>query len=436
MRAGYARIDITPPNGTSLMGYWDPYKRLSTGVNDPLYLRVAYFEHDGKKVAICSVDFCFIGRDEAERMAGIVGREVGLRPDQFMIAATHTHAAPASGTYVQLEFGPPLRDYNRRLHKAVVTGIKQAMAGSVPVKIKAGAGKSDIGMNRRRKLPAGNIVNGPNPGGEWHDSLPVSVFESVETGKPVVCLFSASTHPVTMNKTLVSADYPGVACDALDKHFGSNCAIFLQGCGGDSRPKALQNGDVWNWDCNFGHAQVIGQQLAREVVALLPTLTQVEPCIATALIDTQWPMEAHFTQAQYKEWSAAKNDQGEKTDHARWATRWHTLLENKQELPTHVSVLLHGIQLGLGLRMAVLEGEPLCPHGRAMEAFFAPAGGVTFALGYAGGEAIYIPDSEQLAQGGYESISYWEYGWPASLAPGMEKVLRQGLYELRAMGVG
>jgi neutral ceramidase len=436
MRAGYSRIDITPPTGTPLMGYANPYVRVSTGVNDPIYLRVAYFEHEGKRVAICSVDFCFIGRDEAERLSGIVAREVGLRPDQFMIAATHTHAAPASGTYVQLEFGPPVRDYNRRVHKAVVTGIKEAIATSQPVRIKAGAGKSKIGMNRRKKLPAGNIVNGPNPGGEWHDSLPVAVFESIETGKPVVCLFSASAHPVTMNKTLVSADYPGVACDELDKHFGNNCAIFLQGCGGDSRPNVLNAGEVWNWDCNFSHALVIGKQLAGETLEVIKTLKPVEPHIATALVDTQWAMEPHFSKEQYKEWSMVTNEQGKKTDHAIWASRWYGLLENKQELPTHVGVLLQGIQLGLGLRLGVLEGEPLCPHGRAIEAFFAPAGGVTFALGYAGGEAIYMPDSKQLAEGGYESISYWEYGWPQSLAPGMEKTLEQGLYELRAMGVG
>lgn len=435
MRAGYSRIDITPPNGTPLMGYSNPYVRLSTGVNDPLYLRVAYFEHDGKKVAICTVDFCFIGRDETERMAGVIGRELGLRPDQFMIAATHTHAAPASGTYVQLEFGPPLRDYHRFLRNAVVKAIKQAMDSSVPVRIKAGAGKSDIGMNRRQRTASGEIINGPNPSGEWHDSLPVAVFESVETGKTVACLFSAAAHPITMNKTLVSADYCGVACDELDKHFGNPCAIFLQGCGGDSRPKAVQNGNVWNWSCNFTHAQVIGKQLAAETIALLGSLSPVQPLIATGLIDTQWPMVPPLSKEQYKEMSTKVNAEGKKTDQANWATRWHGLLENNLELPSHVAVLLQGIQLGEGLRITALEGEPLCPHGRAMEAFFAPAGGVTFALGYAGGEAIYIPDTKQLAEGGYESISYWEYGWPAALAPGGEKVLQQGLNELRAMGI-
>jgi neutral ceramidase len=435
MRAGYSRIDITPPTGTPLMGYSDPYKRVSTGVNDPLYLRVAYFEHDGKKVAICSVDFCFIGRDEAERMSGVVARDLGLRPDQFIIAATHTHAAPASGTYVQLEFGPPLRDYNRRLRASLITAIKEAIASAQPVRIKAAAGKSDIGMNRRKKLDNGTFVNGPNPAGPWHDSLPVAVFESIETSKPVVCLFSASAHPVTMNKSLVSADYPGVACDELDKHFGAPCAIFLQGCGGDSRPKALSAGQTWNWDCNFSHAQTIGKQLARETISLLPSLAPVEPLIATALIDTQWPMVPHASIDEYRQWSTVTNDSGLKTEHAQWAARWLHQLEHKQPLPANVSVLLHGIQLGHGLRLAVLEGEPLTPHGRAMEAFFAPAGGVTFALGYAGGESIYIPDSRQLAEGGYESTSYWEYGWPAALAPGMEKVLHQGLLELRAMGV-
>ena len=33
----------------------------------------------------------------------------------------------------------------------------------------------------------------------------------------------------------VSAEYPGAACRALDARLGTECAMFLQGTGGDAK---------------------------------------------------------------------------------------------------------------------------------------------------------------------------------------------------------
>ena len=35
MKAGYARIDITPPLGSPIAGYYDP--RIADGILDPVY---------------------------------------------------------------------------------------------------------------------------------------------------------------------------------------------------------------------------------------------------------------------------------------------------------------------------------------------------------------------------------------------------------------
>jgi hypothetical protein len=68
------------------------------------------------------------------------------------------------------------------------------------------------------------------------------------------------------------------------------------------------------------------------------------------------------------------------------------------------------------------EGEPVSDHGLHMLSMFP---GVTFPLGYANGEAAYLPSSRMLSEGGYEVDSFWEYGLPSQFAPGMEDQLRQ-----------
>ena len=40
-----------------------------------------------------------------------------------------------------------------------------------------------------------------------------------------------------------------------------------------------------------------------------------------------------------------------------------------------------------------------------------------------------------LAEGGYEVVSFWEYGYPARLAKGMEDVVLKALADLRRGGI-
>ena len=50
MKAGVAKVDITPPLGTRMWGYFDRVKG-ATGVLDPLYARVLVLEAGGKSLA-------------------------------------------------------------------------------------------------------------------------------------------------------------------------------------------------------------------------------------------------------------------------------------------------------------------------------------------------------------------------------------------------
>ena len=61
--------------------------------------------------------------------------------------------------------------------------------------------------------------------------------------------------------------------------------------------------------------------------------------------------------------------------------------------------------------------------------------GITFPLGYTDGCQIYLPVSHMLAEGGYEVDSYWEYHYPAPLAPGMESVLADAIRAAQSAGI-
>lgn len=432
MKAGFARADITPPVGTPMLGYGITRERLSASNHDPLYFRAVYLTHEGHEALICSFDYCFVAREDGDRWRGVLSREFGIRGDAIMFSATHNHAGPALGTYFELESEAPPRDYIRHVEDEIVKAVAQAKASAREVgAIKSTVTKTKEALHRRR-LREGRIVNAPNPGGLVQDSLPICLVEDT-AGKPIALFFSVATHVVVMNKLIVSADYPGVACDELDKHLGATCSVFLQGCGGDSRPTQLGEGrENWNWAIGFAEATSIGQAIAKEVKAALPALKPSAPRIRTALVDTHWPLNPWTKQQFIEHREKLKGEGSVATAIRQWCDRHVRLIELGQQR-NYIPVLMQGIQLAEGIRMLAIEGEPLAPHGIAMEKSF--TSGTTFGLGYANGEAMYLVASDQIDPGGYEPESFWEYGQPGPLAKGLETARDNGIAELKRRGI-
>lgn len=424
MKAGYSRIDITPPLGTPLMGWGKPWQRLSTGVHDPLYARVLWLEDGDEQLAIVGLDLCFIGRDDADRVKGVLARELDLLPRQVLLSASHTHAGPAVGNYLDMEWEPSPRGYLRQLDAAILEGIRVARQVAIPVSIRATKSTTSLPMNRRAQRN-GEVTNAPNEHGPTYDALPVTVFEAAD-GKPIAVLFAASTHPVCFSGTLVSADYPGVAMAGIDRKFGKPCSLFLQGMGGDSRPRTLASGDAWVTKPGTAQTEQTGKILAGEVLAALGSLQPVQPMLRSALLETRWPLNP-VSQEELEREAA-----GDYQPRANWARDALAQLK-RGSLPDTASILLQAFQLGDGLRLVSLEGEPLHPYGQQIEAAFDR--GITFATGYSNGEGMYIVTTPMLDEGGYEPGSYWEYHQAGPLAPGMEKALDDGLARIKAMGI-
>ena len=116
-----------------------------------------------------------------------------------------------------------------------------------------------------------------------------------------------------------------------------------------------------------------------------------------------------------------------------WARQQLELLNRDGRLPTVAPLLVQGLQLGHGLRLVALEGEPVSELGPVVRSAFSD--GLTLALGYANGEGLYLPVEHMLAEGGYEVESFWEYGWPAAVAEGAEGLVARAVPLLCAQGL-
>lgn len=432
MIAGFGKANMTPPPGTRMMGFHNRDCGPGSGpVRDELFVRALYLshenEHENEETLIVSYDMCFIGREDADRMKGAIGRTLNLSPRQILLASTHTHSGPASGYWTYGDYLPANRLFLRELEKKSVSAATSAKSQARPVTISAGMGSTQIPMSRRRHMENGAVEFRPAPDGVVCNALPVCVFKD-ESGQVVSCLFSAAAHPSNLIDDSISADYPGLVVERLNAHLNTEGSIFLLGCAGDVKTAAAGRGrDTWLRDWSV--VEETGNQLAQEVLQVVDhALQPVQPSLHIDLVETLWPLMPHPARAELEALAAQlKPDVRTCEQEVRhlWAARQLEFLDKGIPLRTAASVLIQGIQLGDNLRIIAIEGEPVADHGLNILKHYPE--GITFALGYSNGEALYLPVSYMLPEGGYEVDSFWEYSYPSRLAPGMEAVVEQTL---------
>jgi hypothetical protein len=225
-RAGAAVGDITPTKWpVYLVGSFS--ERGAVEAWDALSARALVLDDGETRLAIVIVDNCLIPRsvfDEAKQRAS---KATGIRPDRMLMAASHTHSAPASLDRV---FAKASEEYLEVLKSGIAAAIAQANKNLEPAEI--GWGQIDVPEhvhNRRWHMKPGGIV--PNPFGETTDQVrmnpprgrgllerpagptdPQVSFVSVRArgGRPIALLANYSLHYVGgVPAGGVSADYFG-----------------------------------------------------------------------------------------------------------------------------------------------------------------------------------------------------------------------------------
>jgi hypothetical protein len=142
LRAGYAKVDITPTSPVMLGGY-DLRDAPSDGVwgNDRLYARALVFEASGVRVAFVECDVIAIrGHDLFRRK---ISEATGIPGANILLGDAHNHAAPSPNAEAKTE-------WDSRFAEGVVKAAQQAVANLQPVRIATGTGHARIAMNRRQ----------------------------------------------------------------------------------------------------------------------------------------------------------------------------------------------------------------------------------------------------------------------------------------------
>ena len=374
LKAGVARIDITPDKPVTLAGYASR-KGLSTGVHDPLSARALAFEAAGKRLVLVSVDIIgfYGGTDEYLRSALL--KEFSLQPSELFLCGIHTHAAPSPT--IDREHGNASNvEYMETLRGKLIDVVRRALGGMQPVSLGLGAGYCPVGANRRELRVSdkgeGSIVLGRNPYGPTDKEVLVMKVARPD-GTPVAVAFDYATHGTSLgyDNYTISGDVPGLAEQFVEKIIGSDViAPAFVGASGNIDPwyRVLPG---FNTDPGWIPEPVLlGTFLGEEVIHVYRDIRQTGPAdkIATNYAVLQLPAKPG------DETSADKNP---------------------GTAPFVVTVARIGdvAFVGLGgevlteIGMAIKAGSP-CEH--------------TFVITHCNGAAGYLAPKEQHVQDGYE----------------------------------
>jgi neutral ceramidase len=285
LRAGAARISITPPANASLpMGGYGSRTEGFRGIHDDIYVRAIVIDDGASQAALVTWELLFVPEAVWSELSERIATETGIRPDHLLLSAVHNHGAPNSGG----GSGPVTAGtaaYLKTVEDAAVQAVRHAKERLQPARFGIGTGTADINVNRRELFPGRGLWLGFNEAGPTDKTVTVLRFDDLE-GKPIALWINYPVHAVVMgpDNYQVTGDLAGATSRFVEQHYrGADrprsdagprlrirpeekaddegaVAVWTSGAAGDQNPVSMASGD------DFGLAAALGKILGEAVV--------------------------------------------------------------------------------------------------------------------------------------------------------------------------
>jgi len=304
LKAGLAVIDITPPVGYRMSGYFS--ERLSTGTSNPLLAKAIVIRQGRASGALVFCDIIGLSLDVSSRVRRIAAKRTGIPAENILITATHSHTGPLYSGALRKHFhdlaidehgrDPHEKvDYSSGLVRKIVRVISQANKKAKPVQLKAGAAEQkNLSFNRRFHMKNGTVRFNPgvmNPdivrvAGPIDPELGIVFFNKVGSDNPDAALVNFTLHLDTVGGSKYAADYPFYIEQSLRKAYGDDfISLFGTGTCGDINHFDVTNRERLKTD-------FIGKTLAQTVKDKASSLDNVaDPSFAVRSKTVHVPLQ-------------------------------------------------------------------------------------------------------------------------------------------------
>ncbi|MBX9622926.1 MAG: neutral/alkaline non-lysosomal ceramidase N-terminal domain-containing protein [Gemmataceae bacterium] len=415
LTAGAAQVDITPPPGCPMAGYYSA--RGAEGTHDPLYAKALVFEKDGTRAALVVLDLISTTRPVVDEARKLVEKQTGIPGRHVMISATHSHTGPVlsdGSAFADAVGGGQklVREYVAGLPAKIAEAVQKADAARKPAKVSFAAGREDgLAFNRRFHMTDGTVGWNPGkknpkivrPAGPTDPSVPVVFVETAE-GKPIAVYVNFAMHLDTVGGMHYSADYPGTLARALAEVKGDGLVtLFATGTCGD-----LNHINVDSPAPQKGHGEAarIGTRLAAEV---LRTWDKLQPAadgplrVTTETVELPLPPVSADDKAAADKVIAAVRAEAKPVPAFMDQVQAFKVADVAARLGQPLAAEVQVISLGDDLAWVSLPGEIFVDLGLAIKA--GSPFRQTMIAELANGSVGYVPTRVAYSEGNYEVVS-------------------------------
>ena len=366
LEAGQGIVDITPPLGIELGGFFVPQGkgRVISEIRMPSSARALVLRHGSMQVALVSLDILNLSRPFCEKARRQVEDRTGIPAVNVRISATHSHSTPAICPVRRC--GLVSTDYVAEVGRGVVRAVEQAQQDASPARLRVGSSRvKDGNYNRTTKhwKTDAQFDATATDDERWLDTmLHVLHFERA-SGKRDLLWYQFSAHPACNNDNIAWPNWPGLVVQLVEDCVGLSPS-FWQGHCGDVHPGPGEP--------RLGDPEKVAEVVAAAVEA---ALDKSEPmtvdAIRTERASLEVPLDFGLLQKQLRHYhDSPETCNGDGWLDADFAANWAQSAERwdptRTSLATSISaiglgnvgLLFHGSELFSYYGLAIRRGSP------------------------------------------------------------------------------
>lgn len=275
LKAGFARLDITPPLGVNISGYYK--QRIADGILDSLYASAIAVSNGCDTVVVISLDIIGIGKETMDVYRKFIAEKNAIPYEAIILACTHTHTGPVMNDGLFTEDA----EYNAYLQRKLSDVAALAIADLTPAKVSIGRSTvPNISFVRRFRMKNGRIQTNPGVGN-------VNILEPIGTPDETVqlvriqrenaeeiLLINFQVHPDVIGGNKFSADYPKFVRDTLERSLDNVKCIYFNGAQGDTNHINVK-ASPGKANGGYKHSEHMGKTIAGSVLQIYMKTTPV-----------------------------------------------------------------------------------------------------------------------------------------------------------------
>ena len=278
LKAGFSRVDITPPLGSFIAGYFRD--RYAKGILDPIYLNAVAVTDGAETAVIITADILYLTAKYADEVRALIEERTGIPQNHVMISSLHQHTSIAirdnepHGTVSDKAYMDILY---RKFADAALLALDDMKEASLSRAERET--EKPIAFIRRYVMKDGSIATNPGVANKDNIARPCDISDNTvrllrfkrREGNDIAFV-NFSTHPDVVGGEMLSADWPGFVRRFVERDLEGVSCLLLNGAQGDSNHLDYMSGTVGR---GYGHSEYMGRMIADAVLKIWDETT---PC--------------------------------------------------------------------------------------------------------------------------------------------------------------